>query len=66
VTDAQAKINGVYIHCNLGKPTVNVDTGASAWSVTGRHGTIADTEEIRPIQTFMEGEGRLMFFQVTV
>jgi hypothetical protein len=63
---AQAEIGGVYVHCNLSRPTANVDNGASAYSVTGRQGAVTQTQEIQPIQTFIEGAGRLKFFEETL
>lgn len=62
-SSAEAKVNGVYIHCDLGGKGVN---GASAWRVTAHNGGMAATTRIQPDQTLQPGIGRLMFFTTPV
>jgi hypothetical protein len=61
---AQAKVNGVYIHCDLGGKGAG---GATAWRVTAQNGAMgAAVTRIMPDQTLQPGIGRLMFFTTPV
>lgn len=62
---AQARVNGVYFHCDLGGRGVN---GASAWRVTAQNGggAGATTARIMPDETLQPGIGRVMYFTTPV
>ena len=61
---AEAKVNGIYIHCDLGAKGAN---GATAWRVTAQNGAMgAAVTRIMPTQTLQPGVGRLMFFTTPV
>ena len=61
---AEARVNGVYIHCDLGGKGAN---GATAWRVTAQNAvTGATVTRIQPTQTLQPGIGRLMFFTTPV
>jgi predicted amidohydrolase len=61
---AQAKVGGVYVHCDLGGKGAN---GATAWQVTAQNGALgAATTRINPSNTLLPGTGRVMFFNTVV
>lgn len=62
--NAEAKLGGAYLHCDLGGKGVN---GASAWRIDAHNGGDgAATTRIAPAQTLVMGCGRLMLFDLTV
>jgi hypothetical protein len=64
-SSASAKVNGVYIHCDLGGMAAN---GASAWRVTAQDPPLgATTTRIMPTATLIPAEGgQLMIFNTLV
>lgn len=64
-TFAEARVGGVYIHCDLGGLGAN---GASAWRVTAQPGGNwgATTTRINPTRTLVRGGGRLMLFDTPI
>ena len=61
---AKARVNGVYIHCDLGGKGAN---GATAWRITAQNGAMgAATTRIQPTLTLQPGIGRIMFFDSSV
>jgi hypothetical protein len=60
---AQARIGGVYIHCDLGGKGA---TGATAWRVNSFSDTgDAATTRIQPSDTLLPGTGRVMLFDAS-
>ena len=61
---AQARVGGVYVHCDMGGKGAN---GATAWRITAQNGQAgASSTRIQPFLTLQPGAGRLIFFDTNV